>query len=553
MLHPIRFFILGLVICSIGFYLSAAAQLAPAEKNPTGTISGKVTIRGKGKAGIVVGLRTADAGSRPGSLVKVTSDADGNYRFSGVASGRWLVVPFAPASVVVNTSLNSFGSKGKMIVLAAGESVDGINFTLVGGGVITGTVKDSDSRPLIEERLYLIPADSLAPGVNTATTPDATRPFQTDDRGVYRIFGLAPGRYKIAVGQPEKGGFVMATRRAYQQTFYPDTINPAKATLVEVTEGGEESHIDIIVSRTLKAFSATGQMVDGETGKPVVGKRWSLARVTENGNTNFYPPNYPSNNNGEFKIEGLLPGRYAVFVQPDQDAPANSEPVQFEISDKDIAGLVIKTLPGATLSGKVVIEGIQDKAFFTKLTQMRLNAYVYAAASGFPSWHSAPINSDGSFQIRGLQPGTASINTVSSADASLVKNLLILHTEKFGIEQTRGIEVKANELIEGLTVMVAYGTGIVRGEVKFDKALLPSGSRLMVKVTRTDKLNPLTGTEVDARGRFQIERLPPGSYWLDLDVYLPAGRRGPPPMRQQVNVAGGVTEVTVSFDWNPTP
>jgi hypothetical protein len=223
-----------------------------------------------------------------------------------------------------------------------------------------------------------------------------------------------------------------------------------------------------------------------------------------------------------------------------------------EISDKDVAGLVIKTLPGASLSGKVVIEGIQDKAFFAKLTQMRLNVYVYAAG-GFPSWHSAAINSDGSFQIRGLQPGTASINTVSSADASLVKNLLILHTERFGIEQTRGIDVKANELIDGLTVMVAYGTGIVRGEVKFDKSLLPTGSRVMVRVTRTDKVNPLTGTEVDARGRFQIERLPPGSYWLDLDVFFPVGRRGPSLVRQQVNVAGGVTEVTLSLDLNPIP
>jgi hypothetical protein len=418
--------------------------------------------------------------------------------------------------------------------------------------VITGRVTDSDSRPLIEERLYLIPADSPET-VDITAAPNVTRAPQTDDRGVYRIFGLAPGRYKISVGQGEKRGFVTATRRAYQQTFYPDTINPAKATVVEVSEGGEASHIDIIVSRTLKTFSAAGQIVDGESGQPVVGKRWSVARMTESWNTNYYPNNYPSNNNGEFRIERLLPGRYAVFVQSEQDVPAYSEPVHFEILDQDIAGLVIKTQPGATLSGKVVIEGIQDKTFFAKLTQMRLNLYVYAPASGFPSWHSAAISSDGSFQIRGLQPGTASINTVSSADSSLVKNLLILHTERFGIEQTRGIEVKANELIEGLTVVVAYGTGIVRGEVKFDRSLLPAGSRVMVKVTRTDKYNPLTGTEVDARGRFQIERLPPGSYWLDVDVFFPAGRRGPSAMRQQVNVAGGVTEVTLTFDLNPTP
>lgn len=159
------------------------------------------------------------------------------------------------------------------------------------------------------------------------------------------------------MGQPEKSGVVTTTRRAYQQTFYPDTTNPAKATVVEVTEGGEASQIDNTVGRALQSFSASGQIVDGETGKPVTGRRWALARLTDNRDTNFYPTNYPSNNQGEFKIEGLLPGRYAVFVQPDQDVPAYSEPVQFEVLDKDLDGLIIKTLPGATLSGRVVIEG----------------------------------------------------------------------------------------------------------------------------------------------------------------------------------------------------
>ena len=60
MLHPVRFFILGLVICSIGFYSNAAAQLAPVEKNPTGTISGKVTIHGKVRPVVEV-AGTADA------------------------------------------------------------------------------------------------------------------------------------------------------------------------------------------------------------------------------------------------------------------------------------------------------------------------------------------------------------------------------------------------------------------------------------------------------------------------------------------------------------
>lgn len=549
MSHPTLYLILGLVICNVGFYSRAETQVGQEAKSLVGTISGKVTVHGKGRAGIVVGLRSADPGFQPGPLLKATSDQDGNYRLGGVNPGRWLVIPIAPAFVVAN---HSFGSTGKMILVAAGESIDNIDFALVGGGVITGRVTDSDGRPLIEERITLIPADSPKPGVTSAYT-DELRTSQTDDRGVYRIFGLAASRYKLSVGQPEKSGLVTTTRRAYQQTFYPNTTNPAKAGLVEVTEGGEASHIDITVGRTLQGFSASGQIVDGETGKSVPGKRWGLARMTDNRDSNFYNTYYPSNNKGEFKIEDLLPGRYAVFLQPDQNVPAYSEPVPFEVLDKDIEGLVIKILPGTTLSGRVVIEGIQDKAFLAKLSQMRLNVYVYSSTTALPNWHSAAINPDGSFQIGGLQPGTASINTVSSQDSTLVKNLLILHTERYGIEQPRGIEMKANDQIEGLTVVVAYGTGVVRGEVTYENGILPAGSRVLVRVTRTDKVNQLTGTEVDARGHFQIERLPPGSYWLDVDANLPPGHRRPPSVRQQVNVAGGVTEITFTLDLNPTP
>lgn len=547
MLKPTLYLLLVLVYCSAGFRSQAEAQVADARKTLGGTISGKVTVGGKPRAGIVVGLRAADQGSQPAPWLKATSDGDGKYRLGGVAPGRWLVIPMAPAFVVAS---HSFGSTGKMILVAGDESVEDVDFALVSGGVITGRVTDSGGRPLVEERLNVIPADSPQPGVANADRVES-RTTQTDDRGVYRIFGLAAGRYKIAVGQPETSGLVGTTRRAYQQTFYPDTTNPARATLVEVTEGGEASRIDITVGRALQSFTATGQIIDGETGKPVTGRLWGLAKLTDSRDTNFYPHRYASDSKGEFKVEGLLPGRYAVFVHPEQDVPSYSEPVQFQVVDKNIEGLVIKTLAGATLSGRVVIEGIQDKTFLARMGQMRLNLYVSSPAKALPNWHSAAINQDGTFQIRGVQPGNASFNTVSSGDSTLVKNLLIIHTERFGIEQPRGIEINANDQIDGLTVVVAYGTGVVSGDIRYENAILPAGSRVMVKVTRTDKVTPLTATDVDARGHFQIERLPPGNYWLDVDAYVPPGHRRPPSLRQQIEVAGGVTKIKLTLDLNP--
>lgn len=547
MLHTTFYLTFALVACTGGFSSRAEAQTAQGESAPAGTISGKVTFHGKALPGIIIALRRADGDSQFSPSARATSAPDGSYSLRGVRRGRWLVIPYAPAFVAATQDFRSTG--GKMIVVAAGESVADVDFDLLGGGVITGRVTDSDGRSVIEERLSLIATDSTIPG-GAARNIEERRVIMTDDRGVYRIFGVAAGRYKVAVGQPPNSARVATVRPAYQQTFYPGTTSLEKATVVEVTEGGEASQIDIVVGRALQSFRASGHIIDGETDKRVPDRRGGISRLSDNNNPNMYSTTYISNKKGEFQIEGLLPGRYAIFIQPDQNLPGYSELVQFEVMDKDVEGLVLKTQPGATLSGKVVVEGVQDKTFLAKLSQMRLNVYAYSAA-GLPNWHSAIINPDGSFQLRGLPPGTASFNTVSSADPSLVKNLLILHTERFGIEQPRGIEMKANDHIDGLTVVIAFGTGVVRGEVRYENGALPPGARVTVRVTRTDKVNPLTGAEVDARGRFEIERLPPGSYWLDAAAYSPLVRGGISQARQQINVTGGTIDILVTLDLKP--
>src|SRR6185503_7050296 len=99
---------------------------------------------------------------------------------------------------------------------------------LVPGGVITGRVVDSEGQPLIEQHVAVVPADERA-----QRRPNASG-VATDDRGVYRIFGLPAGRYKVSVGDPN---FYSGVRpRVVTQTFYPDVTDAAKAGIVEVKE-----------------------------------------------------------------------------------------------------------------------------------------------------------------------------------------------------------------------------------------------------------------------------------------------------------------------------
>ena len=85
--------------------------------------------------------------------------------------------------------------------------------------------------------------------------------------------------------------------------------------------------------------------------------------------------------------------------------------------------------------GKVVIEGIQDKAFFAKLSRCAFNVCcVLHGSCKFPSWHPAAINRWQFHNSWVCNRGTASINTVSSADSSLVKNLLHDHFKRSATE-----------------------------------------------------------------------------------------------------------------------
>src|SRR5450432_3396866 len=144
---------LALVLFTASFLI--AQTPATATKVPGAIVTGKVTIKGKAAPGIVVGLRVGQPSTSFEPTYKGTTDPDGKYRISDVAPGSYEVAPVAPAFVVSDQA-----NSRQTVVLAEGESVDGIDFALVRGGVITGKVSDADGRPVVEQRVNLLLADT---------------------------------------------------------------------------------------------------------------------------------------------------------------------------------------------------------------------------------------------------------------------------------------------------------------------------------------------------------------------------------------------------------
>ena len=541
--------VVALGLSCVGLQRPADGQTTPQSKTirkaPTGSISGRVTIRGKGKAGIVVGLHSAEYGPQQGTTLKDTTDAQGNYRIAELPAGNYLVAPIAPA--FVGSDLSSFGLRGKALLLAEGESVDGIDFSIVRGGVITGKVTNADGRPVIEERVYLLPVDPT----NSQGGPDYSfNGVQTDDRGIYRMFGLAPGRYKVAVGQSEGSAYRGSAfgRPYYRQTFHPDVSDISKATVVEVTEGSETSKVDLTLGRVAQTYAASGRIIDGDSEQPVANVRLGVQMIIDSRGRSFGGGATISSRLGEFRLENLIPGKYVVFLMPQQ--PESSLRVNegaFEVVDRDVEGLVIKTAKGATLAGNIFLENSDDKAVRAKLSQLGVEVHVESEGPGFG--HRATIGSDGSFRLSGLEAGTAHISLGARDD--LLKGFSVSRIERDGIAQTTGIQIKAGEDITGVRLVVSYGTASIRGAVKLENGTLPAGARIFIRVTKAgEATSTIPPPAVDARGHFVLEGLPGGTYDFVTTVYTPGSqRRSLPVAKQQVTVPDGVvTEVTITVD-----
>jgi len=91
---------------------------------------------------------------------------------------------------------------------------------LVKGGVITGKITDVEGRPLIEEWVYLFDAEPALKQTAEKIGNVRVRDGQTDDRGIYRIFGVAAGRYKVAVGNDGGNLRWRSVARRYRRVFF---------------------------------------------------------------------------------------------------------------------------------------------------------------------------------------------------------------------------------------------------------------------------------------------------------------------------------------------
>ncbi len=500
------------------------AQTKPAG---TGVITGRVLIGEKPAAGVLVGLVRAEPNSPPtgAAIAKAATDAEGRYRLAQVAAGNYRVTPLAPA-YVSPTDSPGFFEQGKTVQVGEGDTVENLDFKLIRGGAISGKVMDVSGKPLIEERLAVWKLE--AGGRKSSWNPAGIGMFMlmTDDRGVYRLYGLPEGRYLISAGMATNSAMTFQRGLTYRRTFYPDVTDEALARPIEVTPGSETKDIDLRLSLdTLKGNAVAIRVMDAETGAPLPGQNIVISVfINERQTSQIYQQ--ITDALGVLRLDRVMPGRYGAILR--SGSPPSeyfSELTRFEVTDSDVENVEVRAQRGATLSGKVVIEGNTDPALWAKLLEMRMGAVSVPIfrGTGAPPPAAAivqgfKVNPDGSFRHTGLGPGRVQFTFNSPGGQS---PFALLRTEAEGVPQKDGIEVSAGQQVANIRLVFGYGQATVRGQVEIINGSLPEGARVSVSARRTDAQNIAKGATVDARGRFTLENMLPGEY----DIVLTASPR----------------------------
>ncbi|MGH9822565.1 MAG: MSCRAMM family protein [Blastocatellia bacterium] len=503
-----------------------------AKKETPWVISGLVTIDGNPTAGVLVFASHSGSVDEIG-VAKGMTDAAGRYELTGTFTGAILVRPFPPTLVwseshrgplIVRLDgsneeedspdddlpFDLFKGSGRLIEVSAGETIDGINFPLKPGAVIKGQVLGPGGDPLIEAHLSFRRIGEK--GEANIWVPNDRSMASTDDLGMYRVYGVPPGKYRIST-----------TTFSHPTTYYPGVSDESKAELVDVASGTEVT-ANITVGAPVQKYSVAIQVIDGRTGTPIPNVKFTLSTCTmdASGKCGGQSGSLPTtDSDGMLMLDGLQPGSYRIDLGPEQGLDLTNGSASFQILDQDLLGLQVRLQKGAVVSGKVVLNtdrsDIQAMLSSLKLHGITDNPNIDAV-------HEISVNADGGFRVGGVGPGPFYI----SLDSSSPPGFQIVKIESPGTAGQASddpdtpvpaaLHVRVGQDLSDIKIVIAYGAGVARGRVKALGGSPPTYSLMYVSAAPLPEgeLGTFGASQVDAGGRFEITGLADGQYRLSL-------------------------------------
>lgn len=507
-------------------------------------------------------------GDRSGVRLVAVADDTGTFAFTSLPPDRYSVQAEKGGYLSTRYGSRRPGGSGTPVVVAEGQRV-AIVVTMIKGSVLTGTVLDELGQPLpavtVTALRFAVSASTGERGPQAATMgssaafpsyfPDSfPGTATTDDRGVYRIYGLAPGDYVVSasvrlprggspvtgtdvhqvsvadlqraqqllrgsgsaapINSPNRGDGADTSRVDYAPVYHPAAIAAAEATVIRLGQAEERSSVDVQV-RLVRTTRITG-IAQGVDGTPVVGAQISLMdpapgatgalRITR------------SDADGAFVIAGVNPGRYALRGHLYADAVFGV--VEVEAAGRDVS-TSMTLWPASKVSGRLVFDGV-SKPPDAKTVLLLASPWVL----GGSSFEMSP---EGRFTVSRLPPGQYRLRLNGRPPAGWVLRSTVVN----GVDVSDiPFEVKRGEDIDGAVITFTDRGAEISGRF-FDAAGKPAAEFQLVvfsadrrfwvpQTRRTQQVRP------DANGTFVARDLPAGDYLISAVTDLEDGQVNDP-------------------------
>ena len=178
----------------------------------------------------------------------------------------------------------------------------------------------------------------------------------SDDRGEFRLTGLPAGQYYVSAFDPAFAHVGDETGPLrYGATYFPGVLSTADATPVAVVAGVEPSALSFAL-KLVHPARISGR-VNSPEGKPLA----SAAVVLTRADTAMSAPGEQASMlpDGTFTFRNVPPGRYEIRARGEttQGGAAHFASFRLLVEGRDVAGIAMELLPGATISGRVMFEG----------------------------------------------------------------------------------------------------------------------------------------------------------------------------------------------------
>ena len=497
-----RFFIFS-VILILGAAVHAQVQPPPPKvaADTTGTISGQVVNdSGQPLAGASLFVRALNSAGVPRNT---TTDADGNFLLSGLEPAIYTITATAPAyaSDSTNTTYYRIG--------------DSVRLELIRGGVITGTVTNSAGEPVIGVRVRAMRVRDEN-GKPFRTPSFGSREQTTDDRGVYRIYGLLPGTYLVNAG----GGGYPAIFNPFDNdvpTYAPSSTRD-NASEISV-KSGEEAMADIRY-RGEQGYSISGTVKVAVT---------SAATLTLRAVGNPTPLATTAQQPGArgFAFNGLADGEYTVRAQEfspvqttNTSQPGTSVTKRVTIKGASVAGLELIPTPLASINGRVVLETSKDPEckgkraplFAEMIIQLQRPEKEVEDEDGIyvgPLGGIASPDANGALVWRNVRSGKYRFEPRFYARYWYLQSITIKKTDA----AANWTSMKSGDQLNNLTITLAEGAASIRGRLAV--AEVQPGTSLYLVPAEPEKATDVLRyfvTGIAADGTFTLNNLPPGKY-----------------------------------------